>query len=189
MISGKFFEDINLGVYGSFRNKVWNINSGEFEVYSSYGIKALKEKSFKEKNVNKYYASGLSIGRYKATSKPIGNLSELWRTSLYARKQNIYPLIRFRKNLNTYNNYKFKPENLSPGIDLISDIRLYSSIYSDDSTQNVFYFRLGPEMKFGNYNNNFLDFTKVSLIAEQVFRYGESPFISIIGQSIQQGCY
>ena len=169
-------EDINLGVYGSFRNKVWNINSGEFEVYSSYGLKAIKEKSYTEKNVNKYYAAGLSIGKYKAASKPSSNLSDLWRASLYARKQNIYPLIRFRRNSETYNNYKFKPENLSPGIDLISDFRLYSSIYSDDSSQNVLYFRLGPEMKFGNYNNNFLDFTKVSLIAEQVFRYGESPF-------------
>ena len=169
-------EDVNFGIYGSFRNKVWNINSGEFEVYSSYGVKAVKEKSFIEKNISKYYAAGISMGQYRAISKPISNLTELWRASLYARKQNKYPIIRFRKNKENYNNYKFKPENLSPGIDLISDLRLYSSIYSDDSIQNVLFYRLGPEMKFGEYNKNFLDFTKVSLIAEQVFRNGESPF-------------
>jgi len=169
-------ENVNLGIYGSFRNKVWNINSGEFEVYSSYGLKLFKENNFSENNVNKYYAAGLSIGKYKAISKPISDLKELWRASLYARKQNIYPLIKFSKQLETYNNYKFKPQNLSPGIDWISDFRLYSSIYSDNSSQNVFYFRQGPEMKFVNYDRYFLYFTKISLIAEQVFRFGESPF-------------
>ncbi len=169
-------KDINLGIYGSYREKVWNINSGNFELLSSYGLKGTKSRSFVKNGIKKYYAGGISFGKYKGKGKPISKITERWRTSLYARKQMIFPLLNFNETKNKLNNFKFKPEKLKPGIEFLTDLRIYSTIYNNDSNQNILYFRMGPKLSFGQLNKYFLDFTEISILGEQIYRKGESPF-------------
>mgnify|MGYP001183131110 CR=1 FL=1 len=169
-------KDINLGIYGSYRENVWNINSGKFELLSSYGLQGTKIKSFEKNGINKYYSGGISFGKYKGKAKPISNIKERWRTSLYARKQLIYPLLKFNETNNKLNNYKFKPQKLNTGIKFLTDLRIYSTFYNNDSNQNILYFSMGPKLSFGQLNKYFLDFTEISLIGEQIYRKGESPF-------------
>ena len=86
-----------------------------------------------------------------------------------AIKNSIKYLVFHKENI-------YSPKVISQGLYWVSDIDAGIFAYEDHNTQRVLKLSTGPEITFGKFKSNILDYTKVMLKREHVFKGGESIF-------------
>ena len=98
---------------------------------------------------------------------------------MYGYFQHKYPILSFNQtNFPISEDNKFTAFDIKNGIDLVGSIQPNLTIYSNEEfpSQSYLHFRFGPEFTYGKLRNYFLDYSRISVLGEQIYRFGESPF-------------
>ncbi len=176
-VNFKKFKELDLSLFGLYRDKVFNGSIGSADIYTAYGL-SLSRDSFWKSGKTEYkdkFSTGLA--KYQAEKLSSVELSSLWRSSLTYDLDIKYPLKEFnQKEGPKYNNSPYSPKSINPGLYLNSIFNVSSFIYEGSRSQSYMTFGLGPEITFGNLKKKYFDYTKLSIIPSYTFRSGESPF-------------
>ena len=78
------------------------------------------------------------------------------------------------KDINS--SYRYTPSIIYPGLNWSTNIQSGIFLYSNDKSQEAISLSSGPEINFGLFKKDFLDFTYINLKGIYVVKKGESPF-------------
>ena len=168
---------IDLILFQNYRNKVWNGSLGEREIINAYGTEIRREINWSRNNISKYALIAASYGYFESEAKdsPL-ELINRRRINLFLKRNNKYPIIAplVDKSINKSNIYSPIVNKKGLYLYLNSEIDLYR--YDDDSYQNLFTIKLGPEIILGDFKKRFLDYTNLSVLPKATISSGQSPF-------------
>ena len=159
----------DLGVYSIF---------DKGDIYTSYGTKLLSTYKFKNNNLNKDYSIVLDYGKYKGRSlQDYYKLESLDRYGVTSTLSHRYKLSSSNKKLisENYKN-KYRPFPIDKGLFINAKLGTGLFEYSNGDSQSILSFMIGPSYVFGSLENNFLDYTKISIFPELILKNGKSPF-------------
>ena len=173
----QFSNFLDLKFTTAFRDTISRGYSGEHEIYFGNSLSISNRRSWFIKNKKTDLSFTYNTGAFKAKSKNHNKFKYLYRNVFATKLRFQIPL--WDKNLSNKNinsTYKYSPRVINPGLDWITDIQSGIFLYSDGSSQNGLSLSSGPDIVFGQFNNNFFDFTKINLRNSYVLKSGESPF-------------
>ena len=163
--------------FQNYRNKVWNGSLGEREIINAYGTKIIREINWSRNNITKNALIAASYGYFESEAKdrPL-ELINRRRVNLFLQRNNKYPIITplVDKSINKSNVYSPIVNNKGLYLYLNSEVDLYR--YDDDSYQNLFTIKLGPEIILGDFKKRFFDYTQLSILPKATISRGQSPF-------------
>ena len=163
--------------FQNYRNKVWNGSLGEKEIINAYGTEIKREVNWSRNNISKYALIAASYGYFESEAKdsPL-ELINRRRINLFLKRNNKYPIITpvVNNSINKSNVYSPIVNKKGLYLYLNSEIDLYR--YDDDSYQNLFTVKLGPEIILGDFKKRFFDYTNLSVLPKATISSGQSPF-------------
>ena len=172
-----FEKETTVAVFGNYREKIWNGSIGEREILSAYGIKLSKKNNWIKKNINKSSVIAFGLGEYQSGAKQNPNeLINRNRLNIMLERNHLYPIWKPKIKTNINRDLLYSPSVINYGLDLNMQTKLDLYRYDDDNYQNLLTLKGGPELTLGNFKNNFLDYTKISIYPKATISYGESPF-------------
>ncbi len=168
---------IDIVGYGVYRKKIKSNYSDKGEVYKGIGSQVV----FNDKFSNNFYERrsliGIDYGNYEAEAVGDKSLLELGRFSFSGYVDYKFPLLDFRNSQEQITkDYKYTSRIINSGLNL--NTRISSAIfkYSDGASQNVATVNIGPEIIVGGMKKKFLDYSRLALTYNYIFKDGESPF-------------
>ena len=171
------FKDIDLSLFGLYRDEVLNGSIGSTDIYTGYGLNLIRNASWGSGKTKYNDKLSMGVAKYQAEKFKSTELTELWRSSLTYDLDVKYPLKQFSKNdIFEYKESPYSPKSIAPGLYLNSIFKASNLLYESNSSQSFFTFGLGPEVTFGNLQRNYFDYTRLSIIPSYTFMSGESPF-------------
>ncbi len=170
-------KETKLSLFGNYRDKVWNGSLGEKEIISAYGMKIIKSNYWTINNVNKTSTIAASYGEYNSSDR-IDSLKMISRErfNIFFDRTHSYPIWKPQKNNFIDKDYRYSPIEISSGLNINAQAKIDLYRYSDYNYQDLFTFRVGPELTLGNFKNTLLDYTKISVYPKITVAEGKSPF-------------
>tara|TARA_B100000700_G_scaffold309617_1_gene389003 strand:- start:498 stop:2528 length:2031 start_codon:yes stop_codon:yes gene_type:complete len=170
-------DEANFNIFTTYRSRVWNGSIGETEIKSAYGGFIEKTKFFKFGEVKNNLNLRFGTAKYEAEEIKNSKLISLWRSSTFASLDSEYQI--WKMNQNTLYNSKgmiLAPVLINPELIFRTNIDSAYFKYEDGSDQGFIKLSLGPEIRLGRLERNFLDYTKLSIMPGIKFKSGNSPF-------------
>ncbi len=163
--------------YGIYRERIWNGSLGEAEIYSGYGSKLQKQKTWVFNGIKK--TENLSFGLADITAEALNSknlVTNLKGNLFYALDQKFPINIEEPKNKSVDISYKYIPEPITKGLMLNTRLEASYSIYEDGDHQEYLGLGMGPELILGNFKNKTFDYTRLSLFPFYRLNSGDSAF-------------
>jgi len=170
-------EDSSFNIFTTYRSRAWNGTLGETEIKSAFGGFLEKTQYFTTGEVKNNLNLRIGTAKYEAEKFENSEMISLWRSSIFASLDSEYEIWRgASKNL-----YKRKPTLLSPVLinpELVFRTNIDSAYfnYFNSIDQGFLKLSLGPEIRLGTLERNFLDYTKLSVMPGVKIKFGNSPF-------------
>ncbi len=170
-------EDSSFNFFTTYRSRAWNGTIGETEIKSAYGGFIEKNKYFKAGEVENKFNIRLGIANYEAEKLSSKKISSLWRSSMFASLDSEYEIWKkSQKNRDKSKEMFLTPILINPELVFRTNINSAYFKYEDGSDQGFLKFSLGPEIRLGELESNFLDYTKLSIMPGLKIKAGNSPF-------------
>ena len=170
-------DDSSFNVFTAYRSRAWNGTLGETEIRSAYGGFIEKNHDFQSGKVKNNLKLRFGTAKYEAERLNSTELISLWRSSIFSSLDSEYKIWKkTRNNFDQNRGMILSPILINPELILRSNINSAYFNYEDGSDQGFLKFSLGPEIRLGNLERNFLDYTKLSVMPGIKFKAGNSPF-------------
>jgi len=160
---------IDLGIYSRF---------DQDDVYLGYGTKLVNRYALTDKKLSKDYAIFFDIGEFQG--KSLLNDNELIKETRYGTNISLshkYKIADFKNNEAEFSKqFKNTPKLVNQGLFLNANLAYGLFEYSNDKSQAVYSFGIGPSFTYGKFKRDFFDYTEISIIPEFILKNGESPF-------------
>ncbi|WP_269614743.1 DUF3769 domain-containing protein [Prochlorococcus marinus] len=170
-------EESTFNIFTAYRSRAWNGTIGETEIKSAFGGFIEKSKYFRAGNLKNNLNIRIGTGRYEAEKFENSEIISLWRSSVFSSLDSEYQIWKSNKK-NLYQNYS---SPLSPVL-INSELVLRTNIdsayfnYLNDSDQGFLKLSIGPEIRLGNLERDYFDYTKLSVMPGVKVKFGDSPF-------------
>ncbi len=169
--------DASFNIFTTYRSRAWNGTIGETEIKSAYGGFIEKTDSFESGEIKNNLNLRLGTAKYQAEKLITTETISLWRSSLFVSLDSQYQIWKSTNNDADKNNeMQLSPVLINPELILRTNINSGYFKYEDGSDQGVIKFSIGPELRLGKLERNFLDFTKLSVMPGVKIKSGNSPF-------------
>ncbi len=170
-------DDINFNIFTNYRSRAWNGTIGETEIKNAYGGYIEKSHNFKAGEVINNLNIRLGTAKYEAEKLENSDMVNLWRASIFSSLDSEYQIWKGNKNnLDQKKEMPLSPVLINPELVFRTNINAAYFKYEDDSDQGFIKFSFGPEIRLGELQNNFLDYTKLSVMPGVKIKSGNSPF-------------
>ncbi len=170
-------EDSSVNIFTTYRSRAWNGTIGETEIKSAFGGFLEKTKFFTTGEVKNNLNIRIGTGKYEAEKFENSEIISLWRSSIFASIDSEYDIWKSnQKNLSQTKAMPLSPVLISPELVLRSNINSAYFNYSNANDQGFLKLSLGPEIRLGNLERDFLDYTKFSVMPGIKIKFGNSPF-------------
>ncbi len=170
-------EESTLNIFTAYRSRAWNGTIGETEIKSALGGFIEKSQYFMTGSLINNLNIRIGTGRYEAEKFENSEMISLWRSSIFSSLDSEYQIWKSNKK-NLYQNH-LTP--LSPAL-INSELVLRTNIdsayfnYLNDSDQGFLKLSIGPEIRLGNLERDYFDYTKLSVMPGVKIKFGNSPF-------------
>ena len=170
-------EDSSFNVFTTYRSRAWNGTIGETEIKSAFGGFIEKTTFLKTGDVKNNLNIRIGSAKYEAEKFKNSEMISLWRSSAFVSLDSEYQIL----DSNLQNIYQKELSPLSPILiqpELVLRTNINSAYfkYENGSDQGFFKLSLGPEIRLGTLERNFLDYTKISVMPGVKIKFGNSPF-------------
>ena len=163
--------------YGIYRERVWNGSLGEAEIYSGYGSKLQKQKTWLVNGIKKTEFLSLGLANLTAESLNTKNLVTNLKGNLFYSLDQKFPIIiKDQKKKSIDISYIYIPEPITKGLSLNTRLEASYSLYENGNHQEYLGIGIGPELIFGNFKNKTFDYTRINLLPYYKFDSGKSVF-------------
>ena len=167
----------SFNVFTNYRSRAWNGTLGETEIQSAYGAFIEKDQPFQFSEVKNNLNLRFGQAKYEAEKLSNNEIISLWRSSVFASLDSEYSIWKSsERNLDRKKEMVFTPVLVSPELVFKTNINSAYFKYEDGSDQGFLKLSLGPEIRLGKLERNFLDYTKLSMMPGIKFKAGNSPF-------------
>tara|TARA_Y100001968_G_scaffold131672_1_gene120141 strand:- start:321 stop:2330 length:2010 start_codon:yes stop_codon:yes gene_type:complete len=170
-------EESSFNIFTTYRSRAWNGTLGETEIKSAFGGFLENMQSFTKGEVKNNLNIRVGAARYEAEKLENSENIDLWRSSIFATLDSEYPIWKIDSN----NNRKEKvsplaPVAISPEFLFRTNISTAYFNYINSVDQGFLKLSLGPEIRLGTLERNFLDYSKFSVMPGVKIKFGNSPF-------------
>jgi len=163
--------------YGVYRDRVWNGSLGEAEIYTGYGSKLEKKRTWEVDGTTNKEVLSLGLGYLKAEALGSKDLVDSFKSNLfYSLDQNIPLVVNQPKYKTIDNSYKYIYEPVQKGLSLNTRLAALYSLYDNGKHQEYIGFGVGPEFILGNFKTKTFDYTRISFFPFYKFKNGDSIF-------------
>ena len=170
-------EESKLNIFTSYRSRAWNGTIGETEIKSASGAFIEKMQHFKLGKVKNISNIRIGAAKYEAEKLENNEIIDLWRSSIFAALDSKYPIWRFDPHkINKNKVSHLTPVLLQPELVFRTKISSAYFNYINSFDQGFLKFSIGPEIRLGTLERNFLDYTKLSVMPGVKIKFGNSPF-------------
>ena len=168
---------IKLTFFESYRDKVWNGSLGERDILNAFGGFLEKEDKWIDNKVSKSSVIAAGYGYYDASKRTDSTKSiNRKRLNIFLERNHRYPIWDPKRASSINKEYKYTPSIIPYGLNLYTYSKFDFYRYDDGNFQNLLTFKAGPELTLGEFKNNFLDYTKISIYPKTTISSGYSPF-------------
>jgi hypothetical protein len=170
-------EESTFNTFTAYRSRAWNGTIGETEIKSALGGFVEKSQFFTTGNLKNNLKIRIGTGRYESEKFENSEMISLWRSSIFSSLDTEYQIWKSNKK----NLYQKHVTPLSPVL-MNSELVLRTNIdsayfnYSNDSDQGFLKLSIGPEIRLGNLERDYFDYTKLSVMPGVKIKFGNSPF-------------
>ena len=172
-----YFDDTSLNIFTAYRFRAWNGTIGETEIKSAYGGFLENSKYFNTGQVKNNLNLRLGLAQYYAEKLLNKNQINLWRSNIFASLDSEWTIWKEnQKKEDKIKQLDLTPILIYPEVVLRSNVGLAYFKYEDEGDQSFLSFAVGPEIRLGRLNRNFLDYTKLSIMPGIKIKFGNSPF-------------
>ncbi len=176
-INSTFFDNTTINAFTTYRYRAWNGTLGETEIKSAYGGFVEKNKQFNLGPIYNNLNLRLGTAKYEAEKLINNDIERLWRSSIFSSIDSFYPIwISDKINSDQEYNMIYSPIPIQPELTLRTNINSAYYKYEDGSDQGFIKFSIGPEIRLGNLERNFFDYTKIAIMPGIKVKSGNSPF-------------
>ncbi|WP_269624220.1 DUF3769 domain-containing protein [Prochlorococcus marinus] len=170
-------EDSSFNIFTTYRSRAWNGSIGETEIKSALGSFIEKTKYFTNGEVKNNLNIRIGTAKYESEKLTSSEVISLWRSSLFASLDSEYTIWKNNtNNLDKKNEKLLSPVSITPELVFRTNITSAYYKYINSIDQGFLKLSLGPEIRLGNLEKNFLDYTKLSLMPGVKIKFGNSPF-------------
>ncbi len=170
-------DDVNFNIFTTYRSRAWNGTIGETEIKTAYGGFIEKSHNFKAGELTNNLNIRLGTAKYEAEKLENSEMASLWRSSIFSSLDSQFQVWKGNQNnLDKKRATLLSPILINPELVLRTNINGSYFQYEDGSNQGFLKFSLGPEIRLGNLENKFLDYTKLSVMPGFKIKSGNSPF-------------
>ncbi len=170
-------DDSSFNLFTTYRSRAWNGTIGETEIRSAYGGFIEKTDSFQSGEIKNNLNLRLGTAKYEAEKVNSTENISLWRSSIFASLDSEYEIWKMsKKDYDRNKEMELSPVSINPELLLRTSINSGYFKYEDESDQGFIKFSLGPEIRLGSLERNFLDYTKLSVMPGIKIKSGKSPF-------------
>ncbi len=167
----------SFNIFTTYRSRAWNGTIGETEIKSGYGGFLEKTYSFEAGETKNNLNIRLGTAKYEAEKLTNNKIISLWRASFFASLDSEYQIWKSnRKKINKNRQILFSPVFINPELVLRSNINTAYFKYGDASDQGFLKLSVGPEIRLGQLERNFLDYSKLFVMPGVTIKTGNSPF-------------
>ena len=139
-------------IYGIYRERVWNGSLGEAEIYSGYGSKLKKEKTWVVNGIKKKESFSLGLADITAEALKTKTLVKNFKGNLFYALDQEFPLwINDPVNKSIDISYKYIPEPITKGLSLNTRIEASYSLYESGDHQEYLGLGMGPQLTVGDF--------------------------------------
>ncbi len=169
--------DSSFNIFTSYRSRAWNGTIGETEIKSAFGGFIEKTHDFKTGEVKNNLNIRIGTAKYEAEKLQNSDLIALWRSSIFADLNSEYPIWKNDpSNINKKKVSNLSPVLIKPEVNVRSNISASYFNYINSVDQGFFKLSIGPEIRLGNLEREFFDYTKLSVMPGVKIKFGNSPF-------------
>ena len=170
-------EDSSVNIFTTYRSRAWNGTIGETEIKSAFGGFIEKSQYFTTGNLKNNLNIRIGTGRYESEKFENSEMISLWRSSIFSSLDSEYQIWKSNKK-NLYQNYlsPLSPVLVDSELVLKTNIDSAYSHYLNDSHQGFLKLSIGPEIRLGNLERNYFDYTKLAVMPGVKIKFGNSPF-------------
>ena len=169
--------DSSFNIFTTYRSRAWNGTIGETEIKSAYGGFIEKIASFESGQIKNNLNLRLGTAKYQAEKLSSTENISLGRSSIFVSLDSEYQILKSINNdLDKNKEMKLSPVLINPELLLRTNINSGYFKYENGSDQGFIKFSLGPEIRLGKLERNFLDYTKLSVMPGFKIKSGNSPF-------------
>tara|TARA_Y100001968_G_scaffold267770_1_gene257834 strand:- start:390 stop:2396 length:2007 start_codon:yes stop_codon:yes gene_type:complete len=170
-------EDSSFNIFTAYRSRARNGTIGETEIKSAFGGFLEKTNSFATGDVKNNLNIRIGTAKYEAEKFENNDIISLWRSSIFVSLDSEYTLYDTnQKNVYQKQLSPLSPIQIKPELVLKTNVNLGYYNYQSSSPQGLLKLSLGPEIRFGNLEKNFLDYTKFSVMPGVKIKFGNSPY-------------
>ena len=163
--------------YGIYRERIWNGSLGEAEIYSGYGSRLQKVKTWNFNGIKK--TEILSFGLANLTAEALDSkslYSNLKGNFFYSLEQKFPISVEEPEDKSIDISHRYIHEPITKGFSLNTRLEASYSFYENGDHQEYLGLGIGPELILGNFKNKTFDYTRISLFPFYKFYSGESVF-------------
>ncbi len=170
-------EESTFNIFTAYRSRAWNGTIGETEIKSAFGGFIEKTQYFSNGNLKNNLKIRIGTGRYESEKFENSEMISLWRSSIFSSLDSEYQIWNSNKK-NLYQNYvtPLSPVLINSELVLRTNINSAYFNYLNDSDQGFLKLSMGPEIRLGNLERNYFDYTKLSVMPGVKIKFGNSPF-------------
>ncbi|AIQ96439.1 DUF3769 domain-containing protein [Prochlorococcus sp. MIT 0801] len=170
-------EESTFNMFTAYRSRAWNGTIGETEIKSAFGGFIEKSQYFTTGNLKNNLKIRIGTGRYESEKFENSEMISLWRSSIFSSLDSEYQIWKSNKN-NLHQNFvtPLSPVLIDSELVLRANIDSAYFKYLHDSDQGFLKLSIGPEIRLGNLEKDFFDYTKLSVMPGLKIKFGNSPF-------------
>ncbi len=170
-------EESTFNIFTAYRSRAWNGTIGETEIKSAFGGFIEKSQYFTTGSLKNNLNIRIGTGRYEAEKFENSEMISLWRSSIFSSLDSEYQIWKSNKK-NLYQNHltPLSPVLINSELVLRTNIDLAYFNYFNDSDQGFLKLSIGPEIRLGNLERDYFDYTKLSVMPGVKIKFGNSPF-------------
>ncbi len=170
-------DESSFNIFTTYRSRAWNGTLGETEIKSAFGGFIDKTQHFTTGEVKNNLNIRIGTAKYEAEKLENSEMISHWRTSIFASLDSEYPIWKSNKKNLYKNEYGLlSPVLITPELVFRTNINSGYFNYINSIEQGFFKLSLGPEIRLGSLERNFLDYTKFSVMPGVKIKFGNSPF-------------
>lgn len=170
-------EESTFNIFTAYRSRAWNGTIGETEIKSAFGGFIEKSQYFTTGSLKNNLNIRIGTGRYEAEKFENSEMISLWRSSIFSSLDSEYQIWKSNKK-NLYQNHltPLSPVLINSELVLRTNIDSAYFNYLNDSDQGFLKLSIGPEIRLGNLERDYFDYTKLSVMPGVKIKFGNSPF-------------
>ncbi len=170
-------EESTFNIFTAYRSRAWNGTIGETEIKSAFGGFIEKSQHFTTGSLKNNLNIKIGTGRYEAEKFENSEMISLWRSSIFSSLNSEYQIWKSNKK-NLYQNHltPLSPVLINSELVLRTNIDSAYFNYLNDSDQGFLKLSIGPEIRLGNLERDYFDYTKLSVMPGVKIKFGNSPF-------------